>query len=76
MAPSRFWANPVKYCHWAAVEHPAVFYSMLMGLAGPVIAYTVPPIRRKLGYPDHIPLPMGYPLPKRARDTTLTGYDD
>ena len=40
-----------------AHESPVLFYSVVLGSIGPVLAFTVPPIRERLGYrpPEFIP---------------------
>lgn len=57
----RFWAGPLRYCHWAARERPAYLYSVLIGAAGPLMLVTVPPIQERLGYKRAPPVPMTYP---------------
>ncbi|PLW47067.1 hypothetical protein PCASD_03970 [Puccinia coronata f. sp. avenae] len=60
-----------------AHENPAIFWSVAIGAAGPVLLATVPPIRRNyFGYVSPDPIPMSYPLPQRKRNTELKGYDD
>ncbi|KAI1379001.1 NADH-ubiquinone oxidoreductase 9.5 kDa subunit [Hypoxylon crocopeplum] len=70
-----FWANPLRYWRWAARETPALYWSIVIGTAGPVILATVPPIRKRLGYERPPPVPMTYPIPSGPRKT-ITGYDD
>ncbi|RYC59892.1 hypothetical protein CHU98_g6328 [Xylaria longipes] len=67
-----FWAGPLRYCRWAARERPNYFYSIVIGAAGPVMLFTVPPVRERLGYQRTKPVPMTYPGPRQQ----LTGYDD
>ena len=57
----RFWAAPIRYCRWASRERPAYFWSVIIGAAGPVMLFTVPPIRRALGDDDAPPIPLTYP---------------
>lgn len=57
----RFWAGPIRYTRWAARERPAYFWSVVMGLAGPVMLVVVPPIRKALGDEDAPPIPQTYP---------------
>ncbi|EGG06033.1 uncharacterized protein MELLADRAFT_87555 [Melampsora larici-populina 98AG31] len=60
-----------------AHENPAIFWSIAIGSAGPVLLATVPPIRRNyFGYRSPEPIPGSYPLPNRSRDSQLSGYDD
>ncbi|KAI0509186.1 hypothetical protein F5B22DRAFT_649235 [Xylaria bambusicola] len=71
----RFWAGPLRYLRWSSREHPAFFFSVLIGGSGPVILFTVPPLMKKLGYVRAAPIPMTYPVPAGPRKQ-LTGYDD
>lgn len=66
-----------RYFQYQAHENPAIFWSVAVGLAGPVLLATVPPIRRNyFGYVPPEPIPMSYPLPQRTRNPNLSGYDD
>ena len=38
-----------------------LFYSVVLGAVGPVLAYTVPPIREHFGYRPPEPIPITYP---------------
>lgn len=38
-----------------------LFYSVVLGAIGPVLAYTVPPIRERFGYRPPEPIPTTYP---------------
>ncbi|KAI3321629.1 hypothetical protein HD806DRAFT_503073 [Xylariaceae sp. AK1471] len=71
----RFWSGPFRYWRWAARERPAYFWSVLIGSAGPVILFTVPPTLKRLGYERAPPIPMTYPVPTGPRKQ-LSGYDD
>lgn len=44
-----------------AHEQPVIFYSLVIGLVGPVMLVTVPPIRKTLGYRYSDPIPTSYP---------------
>ncbi|KAI1825842.1 hypothetical protein F4861DRAFT_500033 [Xylaria intraflava] len=57
----RFWAGPLRYWRWASRERPALFWSCVIGGAGPVILLTVPPLLKRLGYERSKPIPMTYP---------------
>ncbi|GAA95291.1 uncharacterized protein L969DRAFT_292552 [Mixia osmundae IAM 14324] len=60
-----------------AHENPAIFYSIIIGAVGPIAVLTVPPIRRTyFGYQTPDRVPTSYPLPRRPRDESLSGYDD
>jgi len=57
----RFFSQPVRYLRWAAIEKPAIFWSLILGSMGPAMFVVVPPIRRALG-DDPIPkIPLTYP---------------
>ncbi|CAO0794041.1 NADH-ubiquinone oxidoreductase subunit NI9M [Mucor lusitanicus] len=59
-----------------AIERPVIFWSFVLGTAGPVMVFTVPKFRREyLGFKGYEPLPISYPLPNRAR-TPVSGYED
>ncbi|PHH59295.1 hypothetical protein CDD81_3406 [Ophiocordyceps australis] len=70
-----FWSNPWRYCRWACREHPAYFWSVIIGGIGPIGMAIVPPIRHRLGDIDPAPIPVTYPVPTGPRKQ-LTGYDD
>ncbi|WAQ89223.1 hypothetical protein PtA15_10A647 [Puccinia triticina] len=66
-----------RYLQHQAHENPAIFWSVAIGVAGPVLLAAVPPIRRNyFGYVTPEPIPMSYPLPQRKRNPDLKGYDD
>ncbi|GME34654.1 NADH-ubiquinone oxidoreductase [Neofusicoccum parvum] len=76
MSTPRFWSQPFRYMRWASHEKPAIFYSILVGLAGPATIVVVPPIRRLLGDQVGRPaIPLTYPIPKGPRQIP-EGYDD
>jgi hypothetical protein len=56
-----FWRNPVRYCRWAAHEKPFIFYSLVIGLAGPIFAVAKFPIDRYYGNMPPPAIPMTYP---------------
>ncbi|KAI9902824.1 hypothetical protein N3K66_002176 [Trichothecium roseum] len=74
-AAPHFWATPLKYCRWASRERPALFWSVAIGFAAPVMIPVVRPIRFYLGDFDPAPVPTTYPVPTGPRKQ-LTGYDD
>lgn len=57
----RFFSQPLRYLRWAAIEKPAIFYSIVIGSMGPVTVLTVPPIRRMLGDEKRPEIPLTYP---------------
>jgi hypothetical protein len=44
-----------------AHESPVLFYSVVLGSIGPVLAFGVPPIRERMGYRPPEPIPTTYP---------------
>ncbi|KIP04174.1 hypothetical protein PHLGIDRAFT_109905 [Phlebiopsis gigantea 11061_1 CR5-6] len=64
-----------RYLQRQAHEQPVIFYSCVLGLIGPVMVITVPPIRETLGYKPIERPPTTYPLPNRPR-VAVTGYED
>ncbi|EIW52929.1 uncharacterized protein TRAVEDRAFT_135003 [Trametes versicolor FP-101664 SS1] len=64
-----------RYLQRQAHEQPVIFYSLVIGLIGPVMLVTVPPIRKTLGYRYSDPIPTSYPVPKRER-RPVQGYED
>jgi hypothetical protein len=57
----RFFSQPFRYLRWAAIEKPAIFYSIVIGSLGPVAIFAVPPIRTRLGDPKRPEIPLTYP---------------
>ncbi|KAI6781910.1 NADH-ubiquinone oxidoreductase 9.5 kDa subunit-like protein [Emericellopsis cladophorae] len=71
-----FWSTPFRYCRWAAVEKPALFWSVIIGGIGPVMIYPIRSLRYNvLNDPDPPAIPNTYPVPSGPRKQ-LTGYDD
>ncbi|EJT98058.1 hypothetical protein DACRYDRAFT_71132 [Dacryopinax primogenitus] len=64
-----------RYLQRQAHEQPVYFWSILIGLAGPAMLVTVPPIRRRMGYVRPEDPPYTYPLPRRERRATV-GFED
>ncbi|CEP23259.1 hypothetical protein BN1211_3796 [Cyberlindnera jadinii] len=71
-----YFREPIRWCRYHAHNRPHIFFSVAIGVAGPILALTLTPLRRKFLFEDHEPVPFSYPLPNRARDATLKGYDD
>ena len=44
-----------------AHEQPVIFYSVVIGLIGPAMVITVPPVRKSLGWRPSEPIPTSYP---------------
>ncbi|KAL0077505.1 NADH-ubiquinone oxidoreductase subunit NI9M [Phycomyces blakesleeanus] len=62
--------------HRFALERPVIFWSFVIGSAGPLMVWTVPTIRREyFGFKGVERLPITYPLPNRARNPPA-GYED
>ncbi|KAK3044056.1 hypothetical protein LTS18_002284, partial [Coniosporium uncinatum] len=57
----RFWSTPLTYCRWASHEKPGIFYSILIGSLGPIIAIAAPPLRRRYGDGPRPKIPLTYP---------------
>ncbi|KAJ8069049.1 hypothetical protein OCU04_002722 [Sclerotinia nivalis] len=71
----RFFSQPFRYIRWAAIEKPAIFFSIVVGSIGPVLVLTVPKIRHRLGDGPRPQIPLTYPIPTGPRKS-LSGYDD
>lgn len=61
MAPVQFWSTPGLYVKWAARNKPAIFWSIVVGSVGPVMALVVPPIRARFGDGPRPQIPLTYP---------------
>ena len=48
-----------------------LFYSVVLGAIGPVIAFTVPSIRERFGYHPPEPIPTTYPRASSSLSPTL-----
>jgi hypothetical protein len=57
----QFWKTPIRYMRWASVQKPAYFYSIMIGLSGPVILVIAPPIRRYFDDGPRPRIPHTYP---------------
>ncbi|KAF9003937.1 hypothetical protein BDQ17DRAFT_1279322 [Cyathus striatus] len=64
-----------RYLQTQAHESPVIFYSIVIGTIGPIMAAAVPPIRVHFGYKPAEMVPTTYPLPNRPR-RPVQGYDD
>ncbi|TCD71085.1 hypothetical protein EIP91_000177 [Steccherinum ochraceum] len=64
-----------RYMQRQAHESPVIFYSCILGVIGPVMVITVPPIRASLGWKPAERVPTTYPLPNRPR-RPVQGYED
>ncbi|PCH34627.1 hypothetical protein WOLCODRAFT_78972 [Wolfiporia cocos MD-104 SS10] len=64
-----------RYLQRQAHESPVIFFSCVLGGIGPVLVAVVPSIRWRLGYRPAEPIPISYPVPKRAR-VEVHGYED
>jgi hypothetical protein len=56
-----FWRQPFRYLRWASHEKPALFWSVAIGLVGPVMMAVVPPVRHRYGDGPRPPIPLTYP---------------
>ncbi|KAJ5665140.1 NADH-ubiquinone oxidoreductase subunit [Penicillium maclennaniae] len=43
MSTPQFWSTPLRYLRWASHEKPAIFWSLVIGSAGPVALVGPPP---------------------------------
>ncbi|KAJ3913876.1 hypothetical protein F5877DRAFT_51527 [Lentinula edodes] len=64
-----------NYLYRTAHEKPVMFYSVVLGVIGPVMTIAIPPLRESFGYVPPPAVPSSYPLPNRPR-RPLSGYDD
>jgi len=64
MTPSKF-SCPSPHRTPLLTSHPLP--RSAVGLAGPALFATVPPLRRRLGYANREPVPTNYPGTLRAR---------
>ncbi|KIW00544.1 uncharacterized protein PV09_07899 [Verruconis gallopava] len=71
-----FWHQPLRYMRWAARERPALFWSCVVGGAGPLIVVAAPPLRARF-FNDYRPppIPSTYPIPAGPRKIP-SGYED
>jgi hypothetical protein len=56
-----FWAQPIKYLRWSSHEKPALFWSCIIGVIGPISMVVVPPIREYYGDKRRPQIPLTYP---------------
>jgi len=54
-----------------AHENPVIFYSVIIGSIGPVLAITVPPIRERYGYRPAEMIPTSYPCSYKTPSRVL-----
>ena len=71
MAPVQFWSTPGLYIKWAARNKPAIFWSIVVGSVGPVMAVVVPPIRARFGDGPRPQIPLTYPSKSRPLQPSL-----
>ncbi|XP_006459392.1 N19M NADH-ubiquinone oxidoreductase subunit [Agaricus bisporus var. bisporus H97] len=64
-----------RYLQRQAHESPVIYYSVLLGTVGPVLAVVAPSIRESFGYKQPEMIPTTYPLPNRPR-RPIQGYED
>ncbi|KAI0067424.1 hypothetical protein BV25DRAFT_1795155 [Artomyces pyxidatus] len=67
--------NTYRYLQRQAHEQPVIFYSVVIGSFGPILAFGVPPIRKKFGWQPAERIPNSYPIPNRPR-RPVQGYED
>ncbi|ODQ79544.1 hypothetical protein BABINDRAFT_37134 [Babjeviella inositovora NRRL Y-12698] len=71
-----YYKNPFKWCRYYAYKKPNLFFPSAMGVLIPVFLFGFTPLRKKFLFEDVAAVPAEYPLPNRARDASLVGYDD
>lgn len=57
----RFWRQPIQYMRWAAHEKPAIYYSIWIGVLGPIGLALSVPIKKSYGWVQIPQIPMTYP---------------
>lgn len=70
-----YYKQPIRWARYHAHTKPHFFFSVLLGVLAPILLLATP-LRQKFLYDNHEPIPLVYPLPTRARDKNLKGYDD
>ncbi|CAK9780441.1 hypothetical protein CC85DRAFT_295567 [Cutaneotrichosporon oleaginosum] len=68
---SAFYRALQRHAH----ESPVIFYSLVIGFAGPALVFTVPPIRKSMGWKPAERVPETYPIPNRPR-RAVEGFED
>lgn len=61
MSTPYFWHQPFRYLRYASHAHPAFFWSVVFGTAGPVILFASVPVKRIFGIADRPKIPGTYP---------------
>lgn len=61
MATPYFWTQPFRYLRYASHTSPALFWSLVLGTAGPVIFVGSIPVKRVLGIENRAKVPATYP---------------
>ncbi|KAI5856506.1 hypothetical protein BZA05DRAFT_332675 [Tricharina praecox] len=74
-ATPQFWTTPIRYMRYSAHTSPAIFFSIAIGLACPLILLAVP-IRHRLGFNEAPHLPKSWPIPNRKREAVPAEFDD
>ncbi|KAK4057988.1 n19m, NADH-ubiquinone oxidoreductase 9.5 kDa subunit [Microbotryomycetes sp. JL221] len=65
------------YCQRMAHEQPVIFYSLAVGAVGPIAVVVVPEVRKTFfGWKPAERPPTTYPLPNRAREANVEGFED
>ncbi|KAI9713687.1 MAG: hypothetical protein M1828_001376 [Chrysothrix sp. TS-e1954] len=70
-----FFRQPIQYMRWAAHEKPALWFSVLIGGAGPLLILAGVPTRKYFGIERNPVPPYTYPVPTKPRQP-LPDYDD
>ncbi|KAL0635862.1 n19m, NADH-ubiquinone oxidoreductase 9.5 kDa subunit [Maublancomyces gigas] len=75
MSAPYFWHQPFRYLRYASHTKPALFWSLVLGAAGPVLFVGSIPVKRVMGIQNRPKVPATYPVPNRPRLIPV-GYDD
>lgn len=61
MTTPYFWTQPFRYLRYASHTSPAIFWSLVIGAAGPAIFLSSIPLKRVLHIQDRTKVPATYP---------------
>ncbi|KAI5843371.1 hypothetical protein DFP73DRAFT_551726 [Morchella snyderi] len=75
MTTPYFWSQPLRYMRYASHTSPALFWSVMLGAAGPAVFLASIPLKRALGIAEREMIPQTYPVPNRPRKIPV-GFDD
>lgn len=61
MSAPYFWHQPFRYLRYASHTKPALFWSIVLGAAGPVLFVGSIPVKRVMGIQNRPKVPATYP---------------